>query len=273
MVAADWPDGQRERLTRAFYSGSIAPDLGLFPGGPTVFSQRLHHEATADFLRALRAAAADAAEAAFAAGWALHVCTDVAIHPWVNSLADDQMARRRGQLARRRDLWHMRIENGIDCHILTSADSRFLWDLELAWEEGGSSAELLAAVGERFLGADAAAPALAAGIVSQRRWVARLPGIYLYAGHARPSARPMGRMLGYLARPLVRVGLGDVCGGMGGWDNLGAVAKPLVAGAAILQRAGELGAGVLASFEAGYRNSFVALANLDLDTGREIDAD
>ena len=29
----------------------------------------------------------------------------------------------------------------------------------------------------------------------------------------------------------------------------------------------------MASCEAGYRNSFVALANVDLDTGREIDAD
>jgi hypothetical protein len=111
-----WDHSQRapfdvrcEASRNAFRIGSLAPDLGLFPGGDIELSRMLHRERTGEFARTLLASARNDAESAFAWGWLSHVLADVAIHPLVNAVAAAQS--RTGSMTL---LDHVRVEVGLD---------------------------------------------------------------------------------------------------------------------------------------------------------------
>ncbi len=160
-------------MLAAFQSGSLGPDLGFFPGGPRSLSVRFHHEAPADFVRCLLSLARSREERAFAAGWALHLYTDVAIHPMVNVHIISRGAGRQ-------DLWHRRLETGMDCRLLERDEMLPEWRVRL-WSPlrcDGSSL-ISEAVGDFYEHADSAAD-IRRGWESLERWIGRLPWILLW---------------------------------------------------------------------------------------------
>jgi hypothetical protein len=102
-------DADDARCRNAFLVGSLAPDLGLFPGGEPLFSRLAHTQHTADLVRALVRGAAAPWEVAFAHGWLSHFLADVAIHPLVNEAAAATARVRAPTL-----LDHVRVEVGFD---------------------------------------------------------------------------------------------------------------------------------------------------------------
>ncbi len=256
----------------AFLAGSVAPDLGFFPGAPRRFSERLHHEYTGDFLRALRDETRDEVEWAFVAGWALHLYTDVALHPWVNARIDAFLQRLSGRFASRRNLWHMRLEHGIDCNLLEREDLHFLWDVNIHYPPRRPDGPgLLGAVGKLFYGEEAQEVQISKGIDSQKKWIGRLPWIFQLTGNTRPTRKKgLVSMVGYCTRPLVGKLLGDWLGSVERWDTMAAVARPLPPDPVLLNQADHLGEQALEAFRSGFDDHFATLDNLDLDTGEKV---
>ena len=253
----------------AFFAGSVAPDLGFFPGGPRCFSERLHHEQTGDFLRALRDGAQDDVEWAFVSGWALHLYTDIALHPWVNSRVDALLENISGRFSQRRDLWHMRLENGIDCDLLSRDELGFLWDVDIHFPQRQGGSGVLLQIGKIFFGGDVQGDQLRQGMESQKKWIRRLPRIFLWTGNTRPASPRWGIYpVGRLVKPLVGKMLGDWIGSAQRWENVAAVARPLCPKSANLSEAEKLGIEALYAFKAGFFERFNSFENLDLDSGK-----
>jgi hypothetical protein len=93
----------------AFLHGTLAPDMGNFPGGSSELAHAVHTVRTADVTRALFRAATTQAQTAFAWGWLSHVLADAEIHPLINAAALQRTAN--GQLTL---IEHVRVEVGID---------------------------------------------------------------------------------------------------------------------------------------------------------------
>lgn len=92
-------------VVNAFLHGSLAPDMGNFPGGSTAFARQVHTRRTGAVARTLLRSAATPRERAFAWGWITHVIADALIHPLVNEYA---LRRAPGVVE------HVRVEVGID---------------------------------------------------------------------------------------------------------------------------------------------------------------
>lgn len=252
----------------AFFAGSVAPDLGFFPGGPRRFSERLHHEQTGDFLRALRDRVQDDLEWAFVSGWALHLYTDIALHPWVNSQVDVLLGNLSGPFSGRRDLWHLRLENGIDCDLLSRDELGFLWDVDIQFPRRQADCEILIQVGKIFFAGDVREAQVRQGMESQKKWVRRLPMIFLWTGNVRPASPKSGIYpFGRLVKPLVGKILGDWLGRVQRWENMAALARPLWPQPAKLSWAEKLGIEALSAFKAGFCEGFDSFENMDLDSG------
>lgn len=254
---------------RAFQAGSLAPDLGFFPGGPRRLSERIHHEYTGDFLRALGEEAEDEIDAAFAAGWALHLYTDCAVHPWVNSRVEALFSEGDGPAVPNRDLWHMRLEWGLDCRLLEQDQNRFLWEAVLNFPGSSSTPGPLTRAAEKFYGENAGRDDISRGEEALKKWTRLLPRIFLWCGNTRPKFKLAFPALA----PIVKLTTGTVSGDwlatVNGWQNAAAVARPWRQNDADLQRAMRLGEQALQAFEDGWSEGFASLPNLDLDTAEE----
>lgn len=93
----------------AFLHGSLAPDMGNFPGGSTALAHLVHTQRTGEVQRALFGMASTGPERAFAHGWLTHVIADALIHPLIN-----EDAARRARDGKATMLEHVRVEVGID---------------------------------------------------------------------------------------------------------------------------------------------------------------
>ena len=93
----------------AFLHGSLAPDMGNFPGGSTTLAHIVHTQRTGEVQRALFRSASTGPERAFAHGWLTHVIADALIHPIIN--ADAARRTRDGEAT---IVEHVRVEVGID---------------------------------------------------------------------------------------------------------------------------------------------------------------
>jgi hypothetical protein len=102
-------DVNDDRLANAFLHGTLAPDMGNFPGGMRAFAHAVHTQRTADVTRALFDAAQTPPESAFAWGWLSHVLADAAIHPLVNREAARHSANGAVTIVE-----HVRVEVGLD---------------------------------------------------------------------------------------------------------------------------------------------------------------
>src|SRR5262245_36459925 len=72
------PDDDSLRAT--FLSGSMGPDMGMFPGGDPLFSDLAHYVRSGELTRTLVREARTDPQRAFAWGWATHVLADSLIH-------------------------------------------------------------------------------------------------------------------------------------------------------------------------------------------------
>lgn len=93
----------------AFLHGSLAPDMGNFPGGTTTLAHLVHTQRTGEVQRRLFRSASTEPERAFAHGWLTHVIADALIHPIIN--ADAARRTRDGEAT---IVEHVRVEVGID---------------------------------------------------------------------------------------------------------------------------------------------------------------
>ena len=268
--AFDALPGERPRQHAAFLAGAVGPDLGFFPGGPTDFSHRVHHEHTADLVRSLLSAAGDGVEAAFAAGWALHVCTDVATHPLVNRQADALRRRRSSHPPERNDLWHKRVEWGIDCHLLSGLEPRPLWRSGLLFPAADGQPSLLARASGELFGDSVDDRDLRAGWASTRRWVRRLGPIFAWTGSCRSPARArLAVVAGPVLQPFAR-GVARLLEDRERHEDAVAVLSPEPPTEAFAGAMLEAGAAAVESFHGHRRQRFEDLPNLDLDTGDPI---
>lgn len=252
----------------AFLAGSVAPDIGFFPRGPRLFSERVHRERSGAFLRALVGEARDPVERAFAQGWALHVYTDIFFHPLINAQVASFLQRSRPGADP--DLWHLRLEWGLDCLLLEAEEKRFLWEAPLCVPLRSADASLLGLVGRRFYGEDAGEILLRRGIDSLYRWIRRLPRIFLWTGSTCPprcrgTAGRAGRWAGGLLRALA----GNRLDGSARWQEVAAAIRPWRPKPAVVTEAHRRGERALGAFAVGLAAQFAALPDLDLQLGSE----
>ena len=115
MLETDPPYGKDAR--EAFRLGSLAPDMGYFPGGEALTSDLSHYLTSATLTRNIFSLACDDVRRQFARGWATHLLADALIHPLINRAA--------GELARSPILRtfaddpvaHIRVEQGLDAAV------------------------------------------------------------------------------------------------------------------------------------------------------------
>jgi hypothetical protein len=94
----------------AFLVGSVAPDMGYFPGGEKFLSDLAHYVRSGGLVRALARLATDEVGRAFALGWATHAVADAALHPLINRAAAGLTGGDPAAAAAA----HVRVEQGLD---------------------------------------------------------------------------------------------------------------------------------------------------------------
>ena len=251
----------------AFAAGTVAPDLGFYPGGPHQFSHRVHHENTGDFVRAIVASAQSIEEQAFAMGWALHVITDTVIHPFINAEA----ARRwRQDYSRdRSELWHKKLEWGFDCHVLSSEEGQGIDVQVAALVKTAPGSTFLAAAAQMYEG-DASENDIRYGWTATMTWIARLLRILLWTGNVSwPRYRFSIGLCARPVKPLLR-GAGRLLAASESLDNAAAVARPHIPDADFIGTMTGLGDTAIERYAPMVAERFSTLANLDLDTGLPI---
>ena len=256
-------------LLRAFQAGSVAPDIGFFPGGPGRLSHRIHHESTGDFARHLLARSGTPAEEAFAAGWALHLYTDIRIHPLIEEEVS-HVAAGSGHLRERFDLWHKSLEWGLDCHVLENSSApEWSVDIEMPLRPGEECQLTVAARG--YFDAEADDEIICRGWKSLASWVGRMPAIFKWTGSARPVGHsPAAGLAGRIAAPFART-LGRILAPVEFFENAAGLVNPERPGEESVRRMMALGRAALSDFADAWPRRFADLANLDLDTGQPID--
>ncbi len=252
-------------MQAAFAAGSIGPDIGFFPGGPAALSHRVHLERCGDFLRALSQGAARADERAFAAGWGLHVYADMAVHPWVEARVAALL--RAGTRPTVPDLWHMRLEWGIDCRLLASAGMDGLWRARLHFPRRADGRSLLGEVGRAFYGRDADERLLERGAAAATWWLQRIPKILWWGGHIRVAGRRPNPLCTLAFAYLGRKILGDWLQHWVRFKDGAALARPLLASDQAYEQVVKLGESAVEQFCCGFDKGFAQLGNPDLYTG------
>ena len=252
-------------MQAAFAAGSVGPDIGFFPGGPAALSHRAHLERSGDFLRALIQGAASANERAFAAGWGLHVYTDMAVHPWVEARVAALL--REGTRPAVPDLWHMRLEWGIDCRLLASAGMDGLWRARLHFPRRADGRSLLGEVGQAFYGRDADESLLERGEEATARWLQRIPQILWWGGHIRVAGRRPNPLCTLAFAHLGRKILGDWLQHWAHFKDGAALARPLLPSDQVYEQVVGLGESAVDQFCRGFDEGFAQLGNPDLYTG------
>jgi hypothetical protein len=126
----------------AFFKGSMAPDMGYYPGGARLVSDLVHRFDSADVARYLVDEATTPVEIAFAWGWLSHLLSDVLLHPAINAAARAVAGRGSSQperIAEERTA-HLRVELGLDAYFHDHADEA----LKSTWTNvaTGSTVEL-----------------------------------------------------------------------------------------------------------------------------------
>ncbi|MBK8979876.1 MAG: zinc dependent phospholipase C family protein [Planctomycetes bacterium] len=114
-------------VRNAFFTGSMGPDMGYFPGGDVFATDLAHYVDTGTLARTLIESAETDLERAFAWGWLTHVLGDLAVHPLINAACGElELGDRSRPLTFADDpALHARVEVGLDA-------LRYVQDPELA---------------------------------------------------------------------------------------------------------------------------------------------
>ena len=258
-----------EELRAAFAAGSVGPDIGFFPGGPAALSHRVHLERCGDFLRTLTQEAVSTSERAFAAGWGLHVYTDIAVHPWVEARVASLLGE--GIRPAAPDLWHMRLEWGIDCRLLADEGIDGLWNAHLHFPRRADGSSLLGEVGKVFYDRDADESLLERGEEATARWLQRIPKILWWGGHIRVPGRRPNPLCTWAFAHLGRKVLGDWLQHWVRFKDGAALARPLLPSDQVYDKVVGLGDSAVERFRHGFDEGFAQLGNPDLYTGEVSD--
>ncbi|MCZ6678430.1 MAG: zinc dependent phospholipase C family protein [Candidatus Poribacteria bacterium] len=120
------PNGQ----TSAFHMGNLIPDLGMWPGGPPLWSGFLHFVGNMTFCKRLYELSSSTASKALASGMLLHILVDLHAHPVINRIAATHYGdvlidhdRKRGLTWEDNPAAHAAIESGFDLLILEETRS------------------------------------------------------------------------------------------------------------------------------------------------------
>lgn len=205
---------------------------------------------------------------AFARGWALHVLTDIAIHPFINA-----EAAKRGVSGNKKDrsqLWHKKLEWGFDCHVMSSGQAAGIDVRVDALKQTTPSGAFLAAAADMY-GGDALEPDLRRGWTSMVCWLARIMRILLWTGSVTWPQSSFS--IGLCSRPLKPLtrGVGKLLQVHEALDDAAAVARPHVPDAEFIQTMTGLGDSALERYGKVVNGGLSKLPNLDLDTGQAID--
>lgn len=254
-------------MAASFYAGVLGPDIGYFPHGPRALSDAIHQYHTADLVRSLHDQAESPAEVAFAAGWSLHVYTDLAVHPELEQRAAKLQAV--DPLPLGTDSWHKRIEWGLDCQTLEWTSMR-LWDSPLDFLMDDQSSGVLGRAAAKWFGPLLDESALAAGARSTHRWVRRLAPILLWTGGCQRTDRSRtcriaAAILRSLKRPLAAMRSSD-----SRRDDAAAILGPLRDDEQWLLHLRHLAVASVDDFIAGWGTSHRQLENRHLSTGKQI---
>ncbi len=191
----------------ALLAGAVAPDLGLFPGGPRRMSELVHGGPGCAFARRLWNARQTAAERAFAAGWLLHLRADAATHPWIERRAAALATRGGARAPLAVELAHLRVEWGCDCRLLEAPQGRLLWRPQLVFPQRGAGHDWLAEEARSAFGDAVAATGIRRGERSLRRWLRWLPALLWLCGKVDQGRAgrmwPLRRLLDRVTTSLV----------------------------------------------------------------------
>ncbi len=248
----------RDNLRPCFSAGAMAPDIGFYPGGPNNFSKTIHNRGrTGVFLRTLADEALSVEEEIFAAGWALHVYADLAIHPMVDrAVKNFYREADRSQLM----LWHMRLEWGMDCAILESAEVGGLWQPSFLFPKRKDDDILTLAANSVYPTAVFFQDDIQRGYDSIVKWSKIIPRIFLWSGQVSFMVNGSEHWPGldiFLRRGAA--GLGWLLKGLG-YDTAAAVFSPR-RDYELLTQAFQSADRAVKSFFDGYRNNFALLGD------------
>lgn len=208
----------------SFSAGAVAPDIGFYPGGPIGFSKMVHNRGrTGAFARSLLREAISLEEEAFAAGWALHVYADAAIHPAVDEAAKNfYRGADRSQLMDR----HMKLEWGMDAVLLESTEARDLWQPTLLFPQRKDGDILTLVVNMIYPTAVFFQDDIRCGYEAITKWSKVIPQIFLWSGNVSFIVNGSEHWTGldtFLRRGAA--GLGWLIKSLG-YDTAGAVLSP-----------------------------------------------
>ncbi len=197
----------------------------------------------------------------------MHLYTDLAVHPWVTARADYLFKKRRTGYP---DLWHMRVEWGIDCALLEQEEMDFLWGACLHFPRREGENSLLSLVGAKFYREDAQASIIARGERSVVRWMRWLPWFFLWCGKIYPEKRRGIPILTPCLRRLTEKVLGEWLEDVEGYKSQVALATSWSPDPGDMQRVLNLGEKGLDAFKRGWAEGFASFGNADMEKGTEI---
>ena len=265
---ADAPfDPTDAAAVRGFMHGSLAPDIGYFPGGVRLFSELAHLERPADLARAMLASAQTPEHRAYALGWATHLLADAAIHPLLNEAGGEYLYgdRTRPVSSTEDVITHMRLEFGLDAAML----ARFSV-ADGVWCEGNVTAETIGCLVRAFQDTYGWSPA-AASLLASHRFSGRLSRIALTISRVhgatfrrRPAHRATRALVAAASFPILRA-VRDRAGA----PVLNAVMRPLPSPRWLVDATADAVHGVASSFEERCGTDLAALPNVNLITGAD----
>ena len=258
VMGPDLPPGAAAR--EALRLGSVAPDMGYFPGGDQFASDLAHYHTPATLTRNLWRLAQDEVGRQFARGWATHVLADVLIHPLINRAAGELTGGPTPRTYAEDPVAHVRVEQGLDAAVAGRGVRPPRVPVSAHW---GLTA-LLGEAYRRTYGVGPPGLRLEASILATARfcpWVlgyARAAGwrLRLAPGATHPGVLAaagfdLARMVSALARRTVLYGLGH----------------PIAPSPWLLAESDRVIATFPERFAAFAATGFVALPEANLDTG------
>jgi hypothetical protein len=246
------------RCRDAFLFGSLAPDLGYYPGGDRLFSDLAHYIRSGELARSLIAAAQTDADRALAWGWVTHVLADAWIHPLINQAVGEHIHGNRLPGVPYADdaAAHVRVETGLDAALPVVA----------GWPDPPAigrapEASLFAPVARAYQATYGFAPSCARLYSAHRIAIALVPALLL--GGRIVGGRPAGHLNRWIHGSLA--GVTRMCRPRG---LLTALLNPLPPPDWLLAEARAIVEAFTESFQTSYAEKLERLPDYNLDTGK-----
>ena len=174
------------------------------------------------------------------------------------------ISRSKGRL----DLWHRRLETGMDCRLLEREEMLPEWRPRL-WSplRSDGSSLISEAVRDFYQQTDSAAD-IRRGWESLDRWIGRLPWILLWTGSTCPPRfRYSAGVVGAAVNPVSRLVLGRLLQPFATLEDTVSIASPWSPEPLFTKRVLRAAEEVLERFGPSWEQQVARMKNMDLDTG------